>query len=47
MIATPQSRIAIAKTDKPTKFLSLWVSQIHNRDELNQFLDDLRKELNK
>lgn len=38
---------SIVKTDKPTKFLSLWVSQIHNRDELNQFLDDLRKELNK
>ena len=37
--------LAIVKTDKPTKFLSLWVSQIHNRDELNQFLDDLRKEL--
>lgn len=38
---------SIVKTDKPTKFLSLWVTQIHNRDELNQFLDDLRKELNK
>lgn len=38
---------SIVKTDKPTKFLSLWVSQIHNRDELDQFLDNLRKEINK
>jgi transcriptional regulator with XRE-family HTH domain len=38
---------SIVKTDKPTKFLSLWVSQIHNRDELDRFLNDLRKELNK
>lgn len=38
---------SIVKTDKPTKFLSLWISQIHNRDELSQFLSDLKKELNK
>ena len=38
---------SIVKTDKPTKFLSLWVTQMHNRDELDQFIEDLKKELNK
>ena len=38
---------SIVKTDKPTKFLSLWMSEIHSQDELNQFLSDLKKELNK